>query len=123
MGAGPSSGAFSLLFLEEPFWLCSCALFATRLLYAGQPLHPSAPPVPLHRPPPGQDPVGIWSAATYVAPATFPVIDWAQGFGDVFSGDFLGTVDTVVGGRFKLVGRDEFRALRYRPQALQMVAP
>ena len=31
----------------------------TRLLKAGQPLHPSAPPVPLQCPPPGHEPVGI----------------------------------------------------------------
>ena len=34
----------------------NCADFATRLLYAGHPLHPSAPPVPLHLPPPGHVP-------------------------------------------------------------------
>ena len=33
----------------------ACALFDRRLLYAGQPLHPSAPPFPLHWPPPGQE--------------------------------------------------------------------
>jgi hypothetical protein len=43
------------------------AIFETLLLKAGQPLQPSAPPVPLHRPPPGHEPVGVWSAATYVA--------------------------------------------------------
>lgn len=36
-----------------------CALFDTLLLKAGQPLHPSAPPVPLHLPPPGQEPTGV----------------------------------------------------------------
>lgn len=35
------------------------ALLETRLLYAGQPLQPSAPPVPLHLPPPGHDPDGV----------------------------------------------------------------
>lgn len=41
----------------------NCADFATRLLYAGHPLHPSAPPVPLHLPPPGHVPSPA-SAAT-----------------------------------------------------------
>lgn len=36
----------------------TCALLDMRLLKAGHPLHPSAPPVPLHRPPPGHVPVG-----------------------------------------------------------------
>lgn len=31
-------------------------VFATRLLNAGQPLHASAPPAPLHCPPPGHEP-------------------------------------------------------------------
>lgn len=35
-----------------------CVVFETRLLNAGQPLQPSAPPVPLQCPPPGQEPVG-----------------------------------------------------------------
>jgi hypothetical protein len=39
-------------------WL-ACALFGSRLLNAGQPLHPSAPPVPLHCPPPGHEPSPI----------------------------------------------------------------
>ncbi len=39
--------------------VAKCALFETLLLNAGQPLQPSAPPVPLHRPPPGHDPVGV----------------------------------------------------------------
>ncbi len=35
---------------------------------------------------------------------------------------FEGKVD-VDGGRLKLVGRDALRALRYKPQALQIVVP
>ena len=35
------------------------ALFDTLLLKAGHPLQPSAPPVPLHRPPPGHEPTGV----------------------------------------------------------------
>lgn len=45
------------------------AAFETRLLKAGQPPHPDAPPVPLHFPPPGHEPPDVWSAATYVAVA------------------------------------------------------
>ena len=55
------------LAVDDPLWHFSTfrlAVFEMRLLYAGQPLHPSAPPVPLHLPPPGHDPVGVWSAAT-----------------------------------------------------------
>ena len=33
-----------------------CDFLGNRLLNAGHPLHPSAPPVPSHRPPPGHDP-------------------------------------------------------------------
>lgn len=40
------------------------AVFETLLLKAGQPLQPAAPPVPLQRPPPGQEPDGARSAAT-----------------------------------------------------------
>lgn len=38
--------------------IASCWVLAIRLLYAGQPLQPAWPPVPLHRPPPGQVPSG-----------------------------------------------------------------
>lgn len=103
-----------------------CALFETRLLNAGQPLHPSAPPVPLHFPPPGQDPFDVWSAATYVAPAAV----WELGCADDGAGEALpgsgvrcdegGTID---GDRFRFDGLEAFRAFRYRPQALQIVAP
>lgn len=39
-------------------------VFEMRLLNAGQPLHPAWPPVPLHRPPPGQVPDDVWSVGT-----------------------------------------------------------
>lgn len=126
--------------LEALFWFWSTlrlALLAIRLLYAGHPLHPSAPPVPLQRPPPGHVPFGVRSAATYFAPAVVLVVvvvvvvgdgtAWATAAalgaaGDVRSG--LGVAfGTVVGGRFRFVGRAAFLAFRYRPQALQMVAP
>lgn len=42
---------------------------------------------------------------------------------DVFSGDFLLLLATTLGGRFKLVGRAEFLAFRYKPHALQIVDP
>lgn len=53
----------------ESLWVTlMLALLDIRLLYAGQPLQPSAPPVPLQWPPPGHVPELAWSAATYVAP-------------------------------------------------------
>ncbi len=107
----------------EPWHFCMfrLALFEMRLLYAGQPLHPSAPPVPLHLPPPGHDPVGVWSAATYVAPGVFG--NWgALAFGDSLK-DGRGVLATTLGGRLRAVGRSDPLALRYSPQALQIVAP
>lgn len=42
----------------------------------------------------------------------------------MWSGDLRDIVAaTTVGGRLRFVGRCEFRAFRYRPQALHMVAP
>lgn len=60
----------------------------------------------------------MWSAATYVAPDVCDEDLEAAG-----SESCPDVVVNKVGGRFKLVGRDEFRALRYRPHALQMIAP
>lgn len=110
----------------QPFCLCMApnwALLDTRLLYAGQPLQPSAPPVPLQRPPPGQVPVGVCSADTYVAPmilgvgldpdAELPLLGVGRGAPEA----------TTPGGFLRLVGRDVFLALRYSPQALHIVAP
>jgi hypothetical protein len=72
IGVG-SSGLLAGCGLDAPwhFSTLRLALLETRLLYAGQPLHPSAPPVPLHLPPPGQDPEAVWSAATYFATGAF----------------------------------------------------
>lgn len=101
-------------------------VFETRLFNAGQPLHPSAPPVPLHCPPPGHEPVGIWFADTYVA---LPLGPCSVPDGDklcLSSGaSLLGVAtDTGIGaGLFKLVGRDVLRAFKYNPQALQIVDP
>lgn len=98
------------------------ALFAILLLYAGQPLHPSAPPVPLHRPPPGQLPLGVCSAVTYVAPLTLDEPDWAPFPADLSAA--LGVpLATILRGRFRFVGLAAFRAFRYKPHALHMVAP
>lgn len=65
IGVG-ASGPLLEAALEEPwhFNMLKLADLETRLLYAGQPPHPSAPPVPLHFPPPGQLPDGVGSAAT-----------------------------------------------------------
>lgn len=106
-----------------PWRTLRLALLATRLLYAGQPLQPSAPPVPLHRPPPGQVPFGVWSAATYLAPAACWTACGLASLGDVEPVADCDPLGTIVGGRFRLVGRAAFLAFRYRPHALQMVAP
>lgn len=84
------------------------ALFETRLLYAGHPLHPSAPPVPLHLPPPGHDPVGVWSAATYVAPTVAGTAE--LDFGENLADDDLAVLATTFGGRLRFVGRAAFLA-------------
>lgn len=94
-----------------------------RLLYAGHPLHPSAPPVPLQRPPPGHVPFGMWSAATYFAPAVLGTTCELGAAGEDLSEFDDGPFGTVVGGRFRFVGRAAFLALKYNPHALQMVAP
>ena len=127
IGVG-SSGAFwgnDPAGIDFEIWLretLTLALFANRLLYAGQPLHPSAPPVPLQRPPPGQVPADIWSAVTKVAPAVLPR-GCPQALGDVVSGFDFRPLASAFGGRFRVVGREVFLAFWYRPQALQMVAP
>lgn len=82
-----------------------------RLLKAGHPWQPSAPPVPLQRPPPGHVPFGIWEADMYAAPGVL---------GAVFEpdGDVPFTVEgcredpetTMFGGFLRLVGRAAFLA-------------
>lgn len=95
------------------------ALFATLLLYAGQPLQPSAPPVPLQRPPPGHVPDGVQSSVTYVAPGTF-----GNNGALLLANDFFGMRSRLLCcGRIRLTGRGAFLDFWYRPQALQMVAP
>lgn len=86
--------------------------FETRLLYAGQPLQPSAPPVPLQRPPPGHVPDGVFSAATYVAPATLGAESCPEppAFGEAVTRG--GSAETTLGGFFRFVGRAEFLARR-----------
>jgi hypothetical protein len=80
------------------------ALFATLLLYAGQPLQPSAPPVPLQRPPPGHVPEGVWSSVTYVAPGTF-----GNSGALALANDFFGIRSRLLTwGRIKLGGRGAF---------------
>ena len=92
--------------------MVKCALLETLLLNAGHPLQPSAPPVPLHRPPPGHDPTSVWSAATYVAPAAWLGCPDLAGEA-LCSGDRCPEgVVTTFGGRFKLVGLDAFRAFK-----------
>lgn len=61
-------------------------------------------------------------AATCFAPADEleAVCELQFATGEVLSECVLGT---VVGGRFKLVGRAAFLAFEYSPQALQTVAP
>ena len=112
------------LFIEEgPF-------LVNRLLNAGQPWHPSAPPVPLQRPPPGQEPGGCCGARRSSAGDMASVKD-AEGLLRRRAGAFsarLGPDEMLlpalpVAGRFKFLGREVLRALRYKPQALQIVDP
>ena len=88
------------------------ALLDMRLLYAGQPLHPSAPPVPLHFPPPGHVPDEVWSSATYVAPGVFVTAGEFGLGGSPFPALCRGFAGTTLGGRLRLVGRAEFLALK-----------
>jgi hypothetical protein len=123
IGVG-SSGLLAGCGLDAPwhFSTLRLALLETRLLYAGQPLHPSAPPVPLHLPPPGQDPDAVWSAATYFATGAFGSKGtWA--FGDSLTGDCRAPFPATVGGRLRFIGRWAFLAFKYNPQALQIVSP
>lgn len=59
-----SAGSMGIPFTFVEVATANCAALLTLLLKAGHPLHPSAPPVPLHLPPPGQVPEATWSAAT-----------------------------------------------------------
>lgn len=86
------------------------ALFDILLLNAGQPLQPSAPPVPLHFPPPGHVPEGVWSVTTHVPPEE-PDPAEALAFGEIFTGVCRVSLATTLGGRFKLVGRSRCLAL------------
>jgi hypothetical protein len=102
----PGTGDFCALAEPQGFlpWTLILALFDTLLLYAGHPLQPSAPPVPLQRPPPGQLPEGVWSSVTYVAPGTL------GSKGALFLvNDFFGIRSRLLTwGRIRLVGRGAF---------------
>jgi hypothetical protein len=110
--AVPSGGGLAA---DAVLWhlnMLRLALFDIRLLYAGQPLQPSAPPVPLHFPPPGHVPDEVWSSVTYVAPCAFGT-DGEFGFGGgQFPALCRGLAATTLGGRLRLVGRAEFLALK-----------
>lgn len=80
-----TSASFSSLFASR--------LRTTRLLYAGHPLHATAPPVPLHLPSPLHDP----SSAL--------------------------TIGIVFGGLFKFTGRWLLLDRRYNPHALHINVP
>ena len=88
-----------------------CAFFATRLLYAGQPAHPSAPPVPLQRPPPGQEPRGSAVFATSSAVVGSMVARRVAGLG---ASALSGSPGSFEGARdfFNPIGREVLRALR-----------
>ena len=107
--------------------MATWVVFETRLLKAGQPLHPSAPPVPLQCPPPGHEPAGIWFADMYVdlpfcaAPSTVDGDTLLRSSGVSISEP--GADIEVEGGLLRLVGRDVLRAFKYNPQALQIVDP
>lgn len=51
-----SDWASGVVLGEPPDLRATPVAFATRLLYAGQPSQPLAPPAPLQLPPPGQEP-------------------------------------------------------------------
>lgn len=117
--SAPRSGICSEL--RSPLALRAVGLaivaFDIRLLYAGHPLQPVVPPVPLQCPPPGHDPSGSWSAATKVP---LPLTDWPSELvaeaGDMLLGSVRGgSARSVLDGDrslFKLPGRNERRALR-----------
>ena len=105
----------------------TCVVLETRLLNAGQPLQPSAPPVPLQCPPPGHEPEGIWFAGTYVdlpfctepsAAVGDRLLWWSAA-----SISEPGAETDVDEGRLRFVGREVLRAFKYSPHALQMVEP
>lgn len=71
----------------------SSRFITTRLLYAGQPLQATDPPVPLHLPSPLHDPCSVFVIAV------------------------------VLGGLFKFTGRWLLLDLRYKPHALHISVP
>ena len=105
----------------------TCAFLEILLLYAGQPLQPSAPPVPLQRPPPGHDPPPLWrdTLSAVRVLATVPL----DNEGDVLcrcsvgSDSEAGVEGVAMGARLRFIGRAVFLALKYRPQALHMIEP
>jgi hypothetical protein len=121
-GLPSSTLTFDPLALLAPCVVPIVGFFATRLLKAGQPLQPSAPPVPSHLPPPGQVPFGIWSAGRKPDPQSLAELPFRSS-SDASSCDCLFPEIAALGGRLRLVGREEFLALKYRPQALQMISP
>lgn len=115
-GDGASDGTSLVEREDEGVLSCAIAKFAllaTRLLYAGHPLQPSAPPVPLQRPPPGHEPLVLCSAAIYVA------VDGVYCAGekvgdaccDVSCEVRCGEIE-VVGARFRFVGLEALRAFK-----------
>jgi hypothetical protein len=105
-----------LLFLVAAAALELCAVTAAEalaalLLKAGQPLQPSAPPVPSHLPPPGQVPFGIRSAETVDERALSPEATEGS-FPHLLASPGLLVALVVPGRRRRLVGRDEFLALK-----------
>ena len=124
--ASAFSSSFSPFSARFKAWL-DCAFFESLLLYAGQPLQPSAPPVPLQRPPPGHDPpvVLCWTASMVLPVGIVPF----DREGDVLcrssveSDSEAGVDAVVIGARLRFIGRAVFLAFKYNPQALHMVEP
>lgn len=85
-----------------------------RLLYAGQPSQPSAPPVPLQLPPPGHDPCGRQAPLVAVCEPGDTLRAPEPGSGAESDCELT---------RVRFVGLCAFLALRYRPQALHIIAP
>lgn len=96
-------------------------VFDTRLLYAGHPSQPSAPPAPLQLPPPGHEP-DVCSGVRYGKDEigfvlfVFADTEWLRFRLGV-------SVATTELGLLKWVGRGALRDFRYKPHALQMVVP
>jgi len=96
-----------------------------RLLKAGHPPHPSAPPAPLHWPPPGHEP-GMCSGSRYGTVCGLDDNGVAAVVGAAGTSAVVGCGLFCLGvavDRLKFVGRGALRVFWYRPHALQITFP